>query len=220
MDPISVKQYEKIFGAGGLAHDKSFQSASAPVDRLHSSLCNAVKRVLDLKLNDEEFDASQIDANSIESYSTEVLHGVLSKRFSRMVQIVQEDEDEIERLTQENISLKEKLAEIIKYSEQLVSKAREEVQQLLISNTKIHDENNLGKADIENMEAMLSQKEEDIRKLNINQKQVIDEFVHLRDKQHEISAKSEELKKIIPDMRGNVEELESRVEEYETSTLR
>ena len=215
MDPKSQRQYDKIFRSEGDALDKSIQSVSAPTNKMHYSLTNAVKKVIHLKLDDEEFDAPQIQADNIESYSTETLYSVLSKKFARMVLIVQDDETEIERLSEQNVHLKEKLAETIKQSEQLISTQREEVRALLEHNQKAHEENNLGQSDISKMQDLLQQREDEIRKLTLNQKRVVDEFVDLREKQHAMASRTDEIKEASIVMRQAVEEAEEKIIEYE-----
>ena len=219
MDPISVRQYDKIFKSQSpdlISTSSRLQTAvGTPSDRLHASLVKTVTKILTLKLDDEEFDDPQINTDNLESYSTEILYGVLTKKFSRMVRLVQEREDDFEKIIEENQKLKQQFSEAVKYSEGLFKETNETVQQLLEANTKISNENNLGKADIQNMQTLLIQREEEIEKIKTSQRKVIDEFVNLRAKQQEMIEKSNEFKSPIAELRNEDEEKQSQIADYE-----
>mgnify|MGYP000882204156 FL=1 len=220
MDPISTSQYEKIFKSVNSPLSNTMpQPVTSPQDKLHSSIVAVISKVLSFKLDDEEFDNPQINVDSIESYSTETLYEVLTKKFARMVQLVQADEIEMEKVVENNNKFKEELDELMKGSEQIFIKAQEELKQILENNGQINAQSHSGKADIQNLQTQLVEREEEIQKLKISQKQVIDEFVLLRQKQQELAAKTDELKTSTTELRQHVEEHEGKVSEYEKAFL-
>lgn len=219
MDPIAVRQHEKIFKLGEVPHNKSSQSIVSTADRLHSTLARSVRKLMTLKIGDEEFDDPQINLDSLDSYSTELLYGVLSKKFGRMVQILQEDEDQLEELAKVNEQLKQTLAEMEKYSEESTKQARQELEQLLDANAQIINQNNLGKVDIQNLQTLLLQKDEEIHKLKVSQMKAMDDFIQMRESQQQMNAKSNELKDTITDMRKNLENSEIQIAEFEKTVF-
>lgn len=236
MDPRSQRQYDKIFKSGEILATNNISSQSLQVpfdrpqsvhsvipdrtqsvipDRTHAAIAEVLLKVNQLKLDDEEFDDPKINLDSLENYSKETIYDILMMKFTRMVQIVREDESEIQKLIQTNQTLKDQLAELIRTSDQVLGKAQEEIKQLIESNAKINTDATLGKADTEKLQALLCSREEEVHKLKATHAQLIDEFVLLRQKQQEVEAKSSGLKTTVAELRNSLEEWQKNVSESE-----
>ena len=156
-------------------------------------LADAMKDVLSLKLQDKEFDEIILDADKLNQYSPEELYAALGKKYRRMMQIVDEEEEEIEKLVDQNQELKEEMDELVKFSEELAEKVTLTVNGILKSNEKIRSSKKKGGNEaVEKMKKILAEKEEEAYSLQVKQKTVIDKFVFLREKQKEYAARAEE----------------------------
>ena len=179
-------------------------------DKLHLSLSSITEHIIRLKIGDEEFDNISVQPAELYEFLPEDYINLLNKKFTRMVQLLQNEENLINELEEENDKIKASLTDKLKESEEIISQAKLEMQELIEKNTKLFEDKQNEKLDYAELEKEILSKDNIIIQLNQNLKKITEEFLQHRNKHSELQEKHDYLKDNIMELKTHTLDLEER----------